>query len=327
MTKNWHLQAFQRRFATKYVIKHNFLKFSIAVYVFSSPSVPITSAQRHKPPENSRNKTFLFQYINNSVTDFAIRGFLRIFAQKSNQKSIIVSETHSTSGPKILLVDEDASITSMLVENLRTEGYTVEVKPSAEEALMLPLDTYNLIITEINLPGEIDGFELLERLKEDTMTAHVPLIFCTVRDSEKDIIEGLNSGADDFITRPFSLREMLARVRSVLRRHRNMAPAVTSRTIEFRSLVMNIDNHALLVEGSSVSLTPTESAILILLMRSRNHLFSREEIHAAGWPGEEFSNPRLVDVNISRLRKKLGPYARNIVNRSGRGYGFMDEPA
>lgn len=238
-----------------------------------------------------------------------------------------VSDLQPTSAPKILLVDGDSAITSLLVENFHTEGYNVDVKPTAEEALMLPLDTYNLIISEIQLSGEIDGFELLERIKEDRMTAHVPLIFCTVRDGENDIIAGLNSGADDYITRPFSLREMMARVRSVLRRHRNMAPAVTSRTIEFRSLVLNVDTHGLLVEGTPVSLTPTESAILILLMRSRNRLFSREEIFAEGWPGEELNNPRLVDVNISRLRKKLGVYARNLVNRSGRGYGFMDDVA
>ncbi len=213
----------------------------------------------------------------------------------------------------------------MLRENLCAEGYAVDVRTCAEEALMMPIDTFNLIISEIKLPGEIDGLELLERVKEDRMTAHVPVIFCTVCDAENDIIAGLNSGADDYITRPFSLREMLARVRSVLRRHRNMAPAVTARTIEFRSLVLNVDTYGLIIDGETVSLTPTEGAILVLLMRSRGRLFSREEIFAAGWPGEELNNPRLVDVNISRLRKKLCFYARHLINRSGRGYGFMDE--
>lgn len=226
---------------------------------------------------------------------------------------------------RILLVDSDNGITSMLNENLRIEGYAVEVKSTAEEALVLPLDTFSLIISEIELPGEIDGLELLERVKEDRMTAHVPVIFCTVRDGENDIIAGLNAGADDYITRPFSLREMLARVRSVLRRHRNIAPVASRRLIEFRSLTLNVDTHGLLVEGENVSLSPTEYAILVLLLRSRNRLFSREEIFSAAWEGEQLTNPRLVDVNISRLRKKLGVYARNVVNRSGRGYGFFDD--
>ncbi len=213
----------------------------------------------------------------------------------------------------------------MLKENLQSEGYTVEVASTAEEALVMPIDTFNLVISEIDLTGEIDGFELLERIKEDRMTAHVPVIFCTVRDSENDIIAGLNSGADDYVTRPFSLREMLARVRSVLRRHRNMAPVANKRVIEYRSLTLNVDTHGLLVEGEAVPLTPTEFSILRLLLRSLNHLFSREEIFANAWEGEELTNPRLVDVNISRLRKKLSVYARNLVNRSGKGYGFFDD--
>lgn len=188
----------------------------------------------------------------------------------------------------------------------------------AMEALVLHLDHYSLVITEIDLPGEIDGFELLERIKDDPMTMTVP-------DNDNDIIEGLNAGADDYIVRPFSLREMLARVRSVMRRRRNMSPVATSRTIEYRTLILNIDSHGLLIDGEAVSLSPTEFTILTLLLRSRNRMFRREEIFSAAWPGEELTNPRLVDVNISRLRKKLSGYSRNIVNKSGLGYGFLDE--
>lgn len=214
----------------------------------------------------------------------------------------------------------------MLLDNLRAEGYDVEVVTSAEDALMLPVDEYHLIISEIDLPGEIDGYDLLERLKEDRLTAGVPLlIFCTSRDSENDVIKGLNLGADDFISRPFSLREMMARVRSVLRRHRNMNPTANSRIIEYRTLILNVDSRGLLIDGEAVSLSPTEFTILTLLMRSRNKLFKREEIFAAAWPGEQLDNPRLVDVNISRLRKKLSTYAKNLVNKSGLGYGFVDK--
>lgn len=217
--------------------------------------------------------------------------------------------------PSILIVDNDTGITSLLTENLRSEGYDVTAVSRAEEALTLPLDTFQLVISEVALPGEIDGLELLERMKEDRMTFHIPLMFCTVRDGERDIIAGLNAGADDYVTKPFSLREFIARIRSVMRRHRNFAPAATQRTIEYRTLI---------IDGESVALSPTEFTILTMLMRSRNKLFPREEIFASTWPGEEMTNPRLVDVNISRLRKKLGSYGQHIVNRSGLGYGFMD---
>lgn len=213
----------------------------------------------------------------------------------------------------------------MLLDNLNAEGYEVQTVTTAEDALMLPIDEFNLIISEIDLPGEIDGFELLERVKEDRFTAGVPLIFCTSRESENDLIKGLNGGADDFVTRPFSLREMMARIRSVLRRHRNMSPTANTRIIEFRTLLLNVDSHGLIIDGEAVSLSPTEFSLLTMLLRSRNKLFRREEIIAAIWPGESVDNPRLVDVNISRLRKKLASYSKNLVNKSGLGYGFMDK--
>lgn len=231
----------------------------------------------------------------------------------------------SSSPYVILVVDGDKDICSLLKVNLQTEGYIVEVCNTAESALTTHLENYLLVITETELPGEIDGWELVDRMKESRLTANIPVMFCSTHDSENDIIRGHNAGADDYITKPFSLREMMARVRSVLRRHRNMAPQATARTIEYRTLILNIDSHGLIIDGETVSLSPTEFAILTFLLRSRNKLFSREEIFAAVWPGEEMTNPRMVDVNISRLRKKLDAYGPNIVNRSGLGYGFLDK--
>lgn len=228
------------------------------------------------------------------------------------------------SSQTILLIDNDNDITSLLKANLQSEGYEIDVCACAEDALISHLEKYSLVIAENSLPGEIDGLELIDRMKDDRMTATIPVMFCTVRDRESDIIAGLNSGADDYIVKPFSLREMMARVRSVLRRHRNLAPRATARTIEYRTLILNVDSHSLIIDGETISLSPTEFNILILLLRSRNRLFTREEIFEAAWPGEEMNNPRLVDVNISRLRKKLAGYGQNVVNRSGLGYGFMD---
>ncbi len=163
----------------------------------------------------------------------------------------------STSTYSILVVDSDDDICSLLKVNLQTEGYAVEVCESAESALTTHLENFLLVITETELPGEIDGWELIERIKGNRLTANVPVMFCSTHDSENDIIRGLNAGADDYITKPFSLREMLARIRSVLRRHRNMAPQATARTIEYRTLILNIDSHSLIIDGETVSLSPT----------------------------------------------------------------------
>ncbi len=279
--------------------------------------------------------TILFQKINNPVTNFQNFPKYHIFATNREARApristkkfkthTILSTSENTLTPLILLVDNDSTISSLLRENLRSEGYEVNCVATAEEALTQPLDTYSLVITEIDLSGEIDGLELLERIKDERLTAHIPVVFCTGRDGENDIITGLNAGADEYVTKPFSLREFIARIRSVLRRHRNFAPAGTLRTIEYRTLILNIDSRGLFIDGESVSLSPTEFTILSMLLRSRNKLFTREDIFAVAWPGEEMTNPRLVDVNISRLRKKLITYGHNIVNRSGLGYGFMD---
>lgn len=230
-----------------------------------------------------------------------------------------------SSAYSILVVDSDRNIQSLLKLNLQTEGYRIEVCDSAEDALTGDLESYRLIITEVEFPGNIDGWEFMDRIKEDPHTTHIPVMFCTTHDNESDIIRGLNAGADDYIVKPFSLREMMARIRSVLRRHRNMAPQATLRTIEYRTLILNTDSHTLLIDGESVSLSPTEFQILTFLLRSRNKFFSREDIFSTVWPGEEMTNPRMVDVNISRLRKKILGYGTNIVNRSGLGYGFMDK--
>ena len=224
----------------------------------------------------------------------------------------------------ILVVDDEESLCEILRFNLEREGYDVTTADSAEQALTLDLERFDLAILDVMM-GELSGFSLARIIRSRPSPADMPVIFCTVRDGENDIIAGLNAGADDYIIRPFSLREMLARVRSVLRRHRNMAPASNMRTIEYRTLILNVDSHGLLIDGESVSLSPTEFSILTLLLRSRNRMFKREEILAAAWPGEELNNPRLVDVNISRLRKKLSTYSRHLVNKSGLGYGFVDE--
>lgn len=237
---------------------------------------------------------------------------------------INLSTVSETEKGTVLLIDSDESIIDLLRGILTNDGFAVESCATAEEALVRSLDVYRLIISEIDL-DQIDGYEFLERLKDMPSTANIPLILCTARDGENDIIEGLNSGADDYVVKPFSLREMLARVRSVLRRHRFVAPQHTApKVITYKTLSVDLGAHSVKINGEPISFTPTEFLILSLLIKSRSKLFTREEIFKEAWPGENEVSKRTVDVNISRIRKKLGEYGGNIVNRSGIGYGFME---
>lgn len=226
----------------------------------------------------------------------------------------------------ILLVDPDADITTLLRDSLVAEGYGVDACGDAETALTRRLDTYSLIITEVQLPG-MDGFTFLGMVKEGAGTSAVPVMFCTVTDSEASLVRGLNEGADDYVVKPFSLRELMARVKSVLRRHRRVA-AVRRAALEnsFKTLVVNVERQSVTIDSQAVNLSPTEFQILTMLFKSRNRFFDRVAIASSVWPGEPDSASRKVDVNISRLRKKLGLYGANIVSRTGMGYGFIETP-
>ncbi|MCM1520678.1 MAG: response regulator transcription factor [Lachnoclostridium sp.] len=223
----------------------------------------------------------------------------------------------------VLIIDTDESIIGLLQNILTGDGYAVDTCQTAEQALVMRLESYRLIICEVDL-DQIDGFEFVERIKDMPSTALIPVIFCSTRDGENDIITGLNAGADDYVVKPFSLREMLARIRSVMRRHRFTAPVAAPKVIEYKKLMIDLDAHSVSIAGEPISFTPTEFQIMSLLMKNRNKLVTREEIFMAAWPGENEVSKRTVDVNISRIRKKLGEYGANIVNRSGIGYGFID---
>lgn len=226
---------------------------------------------------------------------------------------------------RILLIDPDANITGLLQSSLSAQGCDTDVAASAEDALRMQLERYGLIITETDL-GAIDGYELLDRLRDNPITQDIPVIFCTTRDGESDLIDGLNAGADDYVVKPFSLREFMARIRSLLRRHAAMTARrmPVQRTMVHQGLNVSVDTNQVSIDGAPVMLTKTEFQILTLLFRNRNQLFNRSQIFDAVWPGQAEVSARTVDVNISRLRKKLGNYGKNIVNRSGYGYGYME---
>ncbi|MBP3548139.1 MAG: response regulator transcription factor [Alistipes sp.] len=226
---------------------------------------------------------------------------------------------------RILVVDDEESLCEILKFNLEREGYVVATALSAEEALMLDIKTFDLLILDIMM-GELSGLGLARILRKRPDTAEIPIIFCTALDSEADKIKGLDIGADDYISKPFSVAEVMARVRSVLRRTRRLQQQETatdhSEVITYEGLVVNNLDKSCRVDGSEVALTRKEFDILVLLLSARGKILSREEIMKCVWSDEVIVLDRTIDVNITRLRKKLGAYGNNIVTRTGYGYGF-----
>ena len=222
---------------------------------------------------------------------------------------------------KILVVDDEESLCEILQFNLEVEGYEVDVAYSAEQALGMHPERYSLILLDVMM-GEMSGFRMARLLKDAPATAKVPVIFCTAKDSEDDTVAGLNLGADDYIAKPFSVREVLARVRSVLRRTAE-APA-EQETVAFDGLGMDLRRTVCTLDGKELALTKKEFEILALLLAHRGVIFSREEILRRIWSDEVIVLDRTVDVNITRLRRKIDPYGGHIVTRLGYGYGFEE---
>ena len=219
---------------------------------------------------------------------------------------------------KILVVDDEESLCEILQFNLEVEGYEADVAYSAEQALRMHPERYSLILLDVMM-GDMSGFKMAQLLKADPETAGVPVIFCTAKDSEDDTVAGLNIGADDYIAKPFSVREVLARVRSVLRR--TSAARTESESIRFEGLEMDLRRKVCTLDGKELQLTKKEFEILAL---NRGVIFSREEILRRIWSDEVIVLDRTVDVNITRLRRKIAPYGDHIVTRLGYGYGFEE---
>ncbi|MEG1580216.1 MAG: response regulator transcription factor [Bacteroidaceae bacterium] len=222
---------------------------------------------------------------------------------------------------KILVVDDEDSICEILQLTLMAEGYEVDVAYSAEEALMLPLASYSLLLLDVMM-GEMSGFRMVQQLRKNPETEHLPVIFCTAKDTKDDTIIGLNLGADDYIAKPFLAREVVARVKSVLRR--SLHQQKEQELVTFASLSLNRDKKICLVSGENVPLTKKEFELLLLFLENRDHIFSRTDILHRVWTDDVVVTDRTVDVFITRLRKKIGAYGSHIVTRLGFGYGFYE---
>lgn len=218
---------------------------------------------------------------------------------------------------RILVVDDEEDICAILKFNLSKEGYEVVTANSAEEALTLDIASFNLLLLDVMMGG-MSGFELTGKLKTDPKTAGVPVIFITARDTEDDAVEGLDLGADDYISKPFSIREVVSRVKAVLRRTAAIPDASTGIFIDDEKKVVTVD-------GAAVALTRIEYEIFKLMFTNKGKVFPREDILSKVWPDDVIVTDRTVDVNITRLRKKIGEYGNRIVSRHGFGYLYEEQ--
>ena len=223
---------------------------------------------------------------------------------------------------RILVVDDEQDLCEILKFNLETEGYQVETANSAEEALEKDIASYNLLLLDVMMGG-MSGFQLAKQLKNSEVTAHIPIIFRTARDTENDTVTGFNLGADDYISKPFSIREVMVRVRAVLRRTASrLEGAEEPAVISYQGLLLNLNKKSVSVDGEDVPFTKTEFELLRLLLEERGRVFSRQELIDRVWPKDVLVLDRTVDVNITRMRKKIGRFAKCIVTRLGFGYYF-----
>lgn len=222
---------------------------------------------------------------------------------------------------RILVVDDEQDLCEILKFNLETEGYQVETANSAEEALQHNLPSFDLLLLDVMMGG-MSGFALAKKLKAEEATADIPIIFLTAKDTENDTVTGFNLGADDYISKPFSLREVRVRVRAVLRRTSEQHGEPQHSVISYQGLVMDLDKKTVSIDGNEVAFTKTEFELLHLLLSERGRVFSREQLIERVWPKDVLVLDRTVDVNITRLRKKVGRFAKCIVTRLGFGYYF-----
>lgn len=223
---------------------------------------------------------------------------------------------------KILVVDDELDICELLQYNLETEGYEVVTANSAEEALKLPLKEYALILLDVMM-GEMSGFQMARKIKDNPVTAHIPIIFITALDDEDNTVKGLNIGADDYIAKPLSMKEVKARVRVVLRRASlPLIQKEENSNIYYEGITLVQKSKTVTLDGQELTLTKLEYELLSLLLQNPGKVFSREDILTHCWPQDVYVLDRTVDVNITRLRKKIGRYGKQIKTRIGYGYCF-----
>ncbi len=220
----------------------------------------------------------------------------------------------------ILVVDDEDTICEVLKLNLELAGYNVDTANSAEAAMKMQLSDYDLFIIDVMM-GEMNGFDFASKIRATEALKDVPIIICTAKDSEDDLIDGFSRGVDDYIKKPFSIRELVARIKSLLRRTKFESNEVF---LSYQTLMVDVEKKSCSIDGEEVLLTKKEFEILKLFLQNRGRIFSREEILDKVWENDVLVIDRTIDVNINRLRKKLKEYGNNIITKLGYGYGFKD---
>ena len=225
-------------------------------------------------------------------------------------------------GNKILIVDDEQHICEILEFNLSNEGFDVECASSAEEALKKLTSEHKLILLDVMMGG-MSGYKMAEKLR--TENNPVPVIFLTAKDTENDMLTGFSVGGDDYISKPFSIKEVIARVKAVIKRSKaeiEQDASFIDKRLIFNDLVIDVENKELMIGENKIKLTKTEFEVLALLAKHPNRIFSRVDLIESLWKDAPYTIERTVDVHIARLRKKLGTHASIIMNRSGYGYRF-----
>ncbi len=220
---------------------------------------------------------------------------------------------------RILAVDDEEDILEILSFNLAGEGYVVDTATSAEEAMRKNLFSYDLFILDVMM-GAMSGFRLAEKIRKE-LNLTTPIIFLTARDTDNDKITGFNLGADDYMAKPFSVRELMVRVRAIIRRS---SPSQVKTETTSGDFIIDIENKLIVSDGKTLELTRKEYDILALFLRNKGKLFPRTEILTRIWGNDVIVTDRTVDVTIARIRRKLGAKAGMIKNKSGYGYYFGD---
>lgn len=232
---------------------------------------------------------------------------------------------------KILVIDDEESVCEILKFNLEKEGYQVDCAYSAEEALEMEIEQYQLFMVDIMM-DQLSGFDFANRIRANAATEFTPILFCSALSDEDDVVKGLNIGADDYVTKPFVIGEVLARVKAVLRRTGYTAQKTESDSksiyepdVVFKGLKIDRNDKECYLDGEHLALTRTEFDILLFFLTHPNRIYSREELIKNVWGNDVVVTGRTIDTNITRLRKKLGDYDKYIVTRQGFGYGFKEK--
>lgn len=220
---------------------------------------------------------------------------------------------------RILIVDDEEDLCEILQYNLNNEGYKTDVAHSAEEAMKKTFSEYNLLLLDVMM-GPMSGFKLADKIRNEIQN-NVPIIFLTAKDTENDLLTGFSLGADDYISKPFSINELIARVKAVLKRTHN-ENIKSDPIIRYGNIEIDTVRKRLIIDEKRIDLTKKEYEILNLLLDNQGKVFSREDILSLVWGKNVIVTERTIDVNITRLRSKLGDYGKYLRNKTGYGYYF-----